>query len=121
MTTFMDLINEVKAKVAETDVVTVRKKLDEGTSCNLIDVREESERAEGYIPGSIHIGRGMLEPKIEKMIENRDSEIILYCGLGARSLLAAESLARMGYTNVSSMADGIGGWKKAGYPTESGK
>lgn len=118
MKTFSELVSEVKESIKETDAETVKKKMESGESFHLVDVREESEWAKGHIPKAIHIGRGMLEPKIEKVIEDREAEIVLYCGTGARSALAAQSLARMGYSNVLSMAGGINGWKEAGLPTE---
>lgn len=120
MKNFLEIIGELKGRIKENSVEDVRGRQESGESFHLIDVREESEWAGGYIPGAVHIGRGILEPKIEKRIPERDSEIVLYCGSGARSLLAAESLKRMGYCNAVSMAGGMGAWKEAGYPIEGG-
>ena len=84
----------------------------------LVDVREESEWAKGHIPGAIHLSRGVLEVKIEQAIPDPDAPVILYCGGGNRSALAAESLQKMGYTQVASMNDGFRGWVGAGYPVD---
>jgi rhodanese-related sulfurtransferase len=81
----------------------------------VIDVRERNEYEAGHIPGAIHISKSYIEVLIEERVPDRDSPITLYCAGGVRSLFAAESIRRLGYTNVESMADGIGGWKAHGY------
>ncbi|MCP4255402.1 MAG: sulfurtransferase, partial [Candidatus Scalindua sp.] len=85
----------------------------------LVDVREESEWNKGHITNAIYIGKGVIERDIEKKVGNTETEIILYCGGGFRSALAADNLQKMGYSKVSSMDGGYGGWVKAGYPTET--
>lgn len=112
---FLDLVNASKGKIKENTVADVKAKLDAGDEFYLIDVREDSEWAKGHIPGSIHMGRGVIERDIEKRISDTNAEIVLYCGGGFRSALAAESLQKMGYTNVTSMDGGYGGWVKAGH------
>ena len=81
----------------------------------LIDVRERHEYESGHVPGAIHISKGYIEVLLEEKVPDRSTPITLYCAGGVRSLLAAESVMRLGYTNVESMADGVGGWKAHGY------
>ena len=116
---FLTIVNDAKRKISETNVEEVKTKLDRGDKFNLVDVREESEWKKGHITNAIYIGKGVIERDIEKKIENTDAEIILYCGGGFRSALAADNLQRMGYGKVSSMDGGYSGWVKAGYPTET--
>jgi len=113
---FVNLVNDAKANVKETDIGTIRRRMDAQDNFMLIDVREESEYAAGHIPGAVHMGRGVIERDIEKHIEDTSTELILYCGGGYRSALAAESLQKMGYTNVISMDGGYRGWREAGHP-----
>ena len=117
---FLKLCEETKARVNETTVDEVKRRLDRGEGKNfvLVDVREESEWNAGHIPGATHLGRGVIERDIEQKIPDTGKEIILYCGGGFRSALAAESLQKMGYTNVISMDGGWRGWKEAGHPVE---
>ena len=116
---FLTIVNDAKRKISETNVEEVKTKLDRGDKFNLVDVREESEWKKGHITNAIYIGKGVIERDIEKKIENTEAEIILYCGGGFRSSLAADNLQRMGYGKVSSMDGGYSGWVKAGYPTET--
>ena len=116
---FLTIVNDAKRKISETNVEEVKTKLDRGDKFNLVDVREESEWKKGHITKAIYIGKGVIERDIEKKIENTEAEIILYCGGGFRSALAADNLQKMGYSNVSSMDGGYGGWVKAGYSTET--
>ena len=116
---FLTIVNDAKRKISETNVEEVKTKLDRGDKFNLVDVREESEWKKGHITKAIYIGKGVIERDIEKKIENTEAEIILYCGGGFRSALAADNLQRMGYGKVSSMDGGYSGWVKAGYPTET--
>lgn len=115
---FLRVVEEARARVTETDVAAVRARLDSGEPFHLIDVREDSEWEEGHLPGAAHIGRGVLERDIEKTIPDTGADIVLYCGGGYRSALAAESLQRMGYSNVQSMDGGFRAWKEAGLPIE---
>ena len=115
---FLKISQEAKAAVEETDVPSVAKRLRGGEKLKLIDVREESEFAAGHLPGARHIGKGVIERDIEKAIPDPASEIILYCGGGYRSALAAENLKRMGYTKVISMDGGYRSWTEAGLDIE---
>jgi rhodanese-related sulfurtransferase len=116
---FLTIVNDAKGRIKETNVEEVKIQLDRGDKFFLVDVREESEWNKGHITNAIYIGKGVIERDIEKKIDNIDAEIILYCGGGFRSALAADNLQKMGYSNVSSMNGGYSGWIKAGYPTEA--
>jgi rhodanese-related sulfurtransferase len=117
-TGFLNLVNNAKRRIKETDVPTVKARLDQGEKLNLIDVREESEWAKGHLPGATHLSKGIIERDIEKTFPNRDAELILYCGGGFRSALAADNLQKMGYQNVISMDGGWRGWNEAGGKVE---
>lgn len=112
---FLKLAENARKQVKETDVSTVKKRMDNNESFILIDVREDNEWDNGHIPNAIHMGRGIIERDIEKAIPNKDQELVLYCGGGYRSALSAVNLQAMGYTNVISMDGGITAWKNAGY------
>ena len=113
---FVRVVDEAKAKIRQCTVADVKRRLDAGEKFFLVDVREDSELAIDRLPTAIHIGRGVLERDVEEKIPALDADIVLYCGGGFRSALAAQSLATMGYTNVVSMDGGIRGWRDAGYP-----
>ena len=115
---FLRLVEQTKQEIREVHIADVRKKLDAGEHVHFIDVREDHEFAQDHAKGAIHLGRGILERDIESLIPDNSAEIVLYCGGGFRSALAADSLQRMGYTNVTSMAGGIRAWREAGYPLE---
>lgn len=117
---FLELVNEERRRIRETDVRTVKERLDRGERFHLIDVREESEWARGRLPGAVHLGKGVIERDIEELIPDTEAEIVLYCGGGYRSALAADNLRAMGYRNVLSMDGGFRGWTAAGYPVEGG-
>ena len=118
---FLKIVEDAKTRVRELTVDGVKAKLDRGDrSFKLVDVREESEWAAGHIPGATHLGKGVIERDVEQKIPDTSQEIILYCGGGFRSALAADNLRQMGYTNVVSMDGGWRGWKEAGLPTEQG-
>lgn len=95
-----------------------RRRVAAGETLVLVDIREEHERAEGHIPGAIYIGKGVLERDIESRLPDTDSPIVFQCRGGYRSILAAESVARMGYTNTWSLAEGYRGWQERGLPIE---
>jgi rhodanese-related sulfurtransferase len=116
---FLTIVNDAKKRISETNVEDVKIKLDRGDKFYLVDVREESEWNKGHITNAIYIGKGVIERDIEKKIDNTEADIILYCGGGFRSALAADNLQKMGYGKVSSMDGGYSGWVKAGYPTET--
>jgi rhodanese-related sulfurtransferase len=113
---FLKLVADAKSRVRETNVQEVKKRMDKGEKLNLVDVREDNEVAKGRIPGAIHLGKGIIERDIEKAIPDTSAEVILYCGGGFRSALAADALQQMGYTNVVSMDGGWRGWNEAGFP-----
>jgi rhodanese-related sulfurtransferase len=116
---FLTIVNDAKKRISETNVGEVKIKLDRGDKFYLVDVREESEWNKGHITNAIYIGKGVIERDIGKKIDNTEADIILYCGGGFRSALAADNLQKMGYSKVSSMDGGYSGWVKAGYPTET--
>jgi len=113
---FLHLVQDAKKQVKECTVDDVWKRQQGGEKFVLVDVREDAEWAKGHAEGALHLGRGVLERDIEKTIPNKDTEIILYCGGGFRSALAAESLGKMGYKHVTSMDGGFRGWLQAGMP-----
>jgi rhodanese-related sulfurtransferase len=114
---FLRLVNEAKERIRETDVHEVKKRLEARQTFFLVDTREESEWARGHLPGAIHLSKGVIERDIEHRIPDKAATIVLYCGGGFRSALAAENLQKMGYQNVISMDGGWRGWLEAGYPT----
>src|SRR5580700_1425472 len=113
---FLKIVNDAKKRVKETNVADVKRRRDSGEKFVLIDVREDSEWAAGHLPGAIHLGKGIIERDIEKTISDTSAPLVLYCGGGFRSALAAKNLQDMGYTNVISMDGGFSGWKNAGLP-----
>jgi rhodanese-related sulfurtransferase len=113
---FLRLVEEARGRIQETSVDEVQRKLDGGEKFLLIDVREESEYAIDHLPGAIHLGKGILERDIEVRVPSPNTPMILYCGGGFRSALAADNLQKMGYRNVISMAGGIRGWREKGLP-----
>ena len=117
---FLKLVQEVKPRIRELTVDQVKQKLDHGKQFHLIDVREESEWAKDHLPHAEYLGRGILERDVETKIPDTSAEVVLYCGGGFRSALAADNLQKMGYTNVWSMDGGIRGWREAGHPLTQG-
>lgn len=112
---FLNIVNDAKSRVKETTVDEVKRKLDRGEKFVLVDVREESEFAKDHLPGAIHLGKGVIERDIEKRVPDLNTPMILYCGGGFRSALAADNLQKMGYTNVVSMDGGIREWREKNY------
>jgi rhodanese-related sulfurtransferase len=117
---FLQIVQEAKKHIRETTVDEVKARLDRGEKLCLVDVREESEFARDHLPGALHLGKGVIERDVEARLPDTKAELILYCGGGFRSALAAENLQRMGYTNVLSMDGGIRDWRQKGYPLTSG-
>jgi molybdopterin/thiamine biosynthesis adenylyltransferase/rhodanese-related sulfurtransferase len=112
---FQSYLKEIKGQIRETDVRALKQVTDERNGTAVIDVREQTEYVQGYIPGAKWVPRGFLEQKIEDMVPDHDQTVILYCASGTRSALAARSLAELGYTDVQSLAGGFTAWKRAGY------
>ena len=116
---FLQIVNDAKSRVRENTPEDVRRKQGAGEPFHLIDVREDNEWEKGRAKGAIHLGKGIIERDIETAIPDHQSEIILYCGGGYRSALAADALQKMGYENVISMDGGWKRWVELGYPIES--
>lgn len=117
---FLRISEAARSDVRETTIDEVQARLDRGDVFRLIDVREESEWTAGHLPQAEHLGRGILERDIEERVPDTAAPIVLYCGGGYRSALAAKSLQEMGYTNVLSLAGGIRAWRDAGLKTAPG-
>jgi rhodanese-related sulfurtransferase len=115
---FIKLVEDAKRRVREVSVEEVRAAQDRGDALHLVDVREDNEWAIDRARGAIHIGKGVLERDVEGLIPDKQARIVLYCGGGFRSALAADNLQRMGYVNVLSMAGGIRAWREKQYPLE---
>ena len=117
---FLKIVDDAKTRVRAIHVDEVKSKLDHGEKFVLVDVREESEFAKDHLPGAIHLGKGVIERDIEARVPTLDTPLVLYCGGGFRSALAADNLQKMGYTNVISMDGGIRDWRERGYPLSKG-
>jgi rhodanese-related sulfurtransferase len=115
---FLQIVNDAKSRIKGVTVADVKAKLDRGDKFLLVDVREEGEWNKDHIPGAVHLGKGVIERDVEQRVPDTGTEIVLYCGGGFRSALAADNLQKMGYTNVASMDGGYRGWKDAGHPTQ---
>ena len=115
---FLALVNEVRQRVDEVDVHQVIRWMEQSRPFVLLDVREESEWNKGHLPSAQYMGRGILERDIETSFPELDTPLVLYCGGGFRSVLAADNLQQMGYRDVISMDGGYRGWVEAGYPVE---
>jgi rhodanese-related sulfurtransferase len=113
---FLKIVDDAKTRIRETTVDAVKSRLDRGDKFLLVDVREESEFAKDHLPGAIHLGKGIIERDIEARVPDLNAELVLYCGGGFRSALAADNLQKMGYTNVISMDGGIRDWREKNYP-----
>jgi len=116
---FLKIVNDSKSRVRENTPEDVRQKQQAGDNFYFVDVREDNEWQKGHAAGAIHLGKGIIERDVEQVIPDHAAEIVLYCGGGYRSALAADALQQMGYTNVISMDGGWKRWKELGYPTES--
>lgn len=116
---FLAIVQAAKQRVREFSVAQIRDRQLAGDSFVLVDVREQSEWQAGHIAGAMHLGKGVIERDVETVIPDLDADIVLYCGGGFRSALAADALQQMGYTRVSSMDGGWRGWREAELPTET--
>lgn len=113
---FLQIVQDAKKRVREVTVDDVKTKLDRGEKFQLVDVREESEYAKDHLPGAIHLGKGVIERDVETQVPDLNTPLVLYCGGGFRSALAADNLQKMGYTNVLSMDGGIRDWRNKNLP-----
>ena len=113
---FLKIVDDAKSRIKETDVDEVKERLDRGDKFLLVDVREESEFAKDCLPGAIHLGKGVIERDIEGRVPDLNTPMVLYCGGGFRSAMAADNLQKMGYTNVISMDGGVRGWREKNFP-----
>ena len=112
--TSRELVDEAKSQIKEVGSDEVK----DMAGAKLVDVREDADWEKGHLPGALHLSRGGLESRVEKLLPDKDAPLVLYCGGGGRSALAADTLQEMGYTNVCSMKSGFRGWTAAGLPTE---
>lgn len=117
---FLQLVNDAKKNIRECTVEDVVKWKQEGRSFYFVDCREDNEWAAGRAQGAIHLGKGVIERDIEATIPDKSAEIVIYCGGGFRSALAAEALKKMGYQNPISMDGGIRAWRAARLPEDKG-
>lgn len=115
---FLQIVDAVRVNIRECTVRDVQERQARGEQFLLFDVREESEFAAGHLPAAKSLGKGIIERDIEALVPDPDTELVLYCGGGFRSALAADNLQKMGYTNVISMDGGYRDWKEAGLPIE---
>ena len=113
---FLKLVRDAKSRIKEEDFRETKKRMDAGERIILVDTREDAEWARGHIPGAVHLSKGIIERDIEKTVPDKEAQIVLYCGGGFRSAIAAENLQKMGYSNVISMDGGWRGWTEAGFP-----
>lgn len=116
---FTEAVDKIRNLIKETDIPTLKKRLDAGEALTIVDVREDLEFAAKRIPGSIHIGKGVIERDIETKIPNKDQELLLVCGGGYRSALAAKAIQDMGYNAAVSVDGGVRAWSEAGYELET--
>lgn len=112
---FLELVNRARGRIREATIDDIKKRTDAGEKFHLIDVREDDEFSAGHLPNALHLSKGIIERDIEKIIPDTSAEIVLYCGGGFRSALAADNLTQMGYANVISMDGGYRAWHDAGY------
>jgi rhodanese-related sulfurtransferase len=112
---FLKIVDDAKSRIKETTVDEVKARLDRGEKFLLVDVREDSEWEKDHLPGSVHMGKGVIERDVEQKVPDLNTEMILYCGGGYRSALAADNLQKMGYTRAISMDGGIREWREKGY------
>lgn len=117
---FLKLVDQARTRVKECTVADVQRRLARGEGFHFVDVREDHEFAKDHAKGARHLGKGIIERDIETLIPDKQAPIVLYCGGGFRSVLAADALQQMGYTNVISMDGGIKAWREAGGPLEGG-
>jgi rhodanese-related sulfurtransferase len=115
---FLKLVNDAKARVRQTDIEGYKKMVKAGLPHVLVDTREESEWAAGHVAGAVHLSKGIIERDIETQAPDKDATLVLYCGGGFRSALAADNLRQMGYTNAISLDGGWKALKESGLPLD---
>jgi rhodanese-related sulfurtransferase len=115
---FLKMVNEAKPRVKEITVGDARERLQQNPKAILLDVREDSEWQNGHAHGAQHLGKGILERDLEKVVPDPATEIIMYCGGGYRSVLTADAAQKMGYRNVSSLIGGYKALLAANWPME---
>ncbi len=113
---FLKIVDDARSRIKETNVDEVKRRLDAGDKFVLVDVREEGEFAKDHLPGAIHLGKGVIERDVESRVPDLNAPLVLYCGGGFRSALAADNLQKMGYTQVLSMDGGVRTWREKGFP-----
>lgn len=116
---FLKLVDAARTRVKECSIAEAKARLDRREVAHFFDVREDHEYAKDHAKGARHLGKGIIERDIETVVPDKQASILLYCGGGYRSALAADALGQMGYTNVTSMDGGMRAWREAGYPMES--
>jgi rhodanese-related sulfurtransferase len=116
---FLAIVNDAKTRIEEIDLGGFKRMKEGGEAFVLIDVREESEWAAGHAAGAVHLGKGVIERDIEMRIPDRDAKLVLYCGGGFRSALAADNLRKMGYKNAISLDGGWRAYRESGLPVET--
>jgi rhodanese-related sulfurtransferase len=115
---FLKLVDDAKSRVKETDINGYKKMVANGEKPLLIDTREDNEWTAGHATGAVHLSKGIIERDIETQVPDKGTKMVLYCGGGFRSALAADALRKMGYTEVISLDGGWRAWKESGMPTE---
>jgi rhodanese-related sulfurtransferase len=113
---FLNLVRDAKKRVKEADAAEIKQRLDAGEKMIIVDTREDIEWARGHVAGAIHLGKGIIERDIENTLPDKEATIVLYCGGGFRSALAADNIQKMGYRNVISMDGGWRVWTESGFP-----
>jgi len=115
---FLKLVDDAKSRIQQIDIEGYKKMLGKGEKHLLVDIREDSEWAAGHAEGAVHIGKGVIERDIETQVPEKNTKMVLYCGGGFRSALAADALRKMGYTSVISLDGGWRAYQQAGLPVE---
>jgi rhodanese-related sulfurtransferase len=115
---FLALVENVKSRIRQIGIAEVKQMWQEGEPFLLVDVREDSEWAEGHAAGALHLSKGIIERDIEARVPGRDTRMVLYCGGGLRSVLAADNLRQMGYTDVLSLDGGWVVFRRSGLPLD---
>jgi rhodanese-related sulfurtransferase len=115
---FLAIVNDAKSRIQQIDIEGCRKMQAAGEPHLLVDVREDNEWTAGHAAGAVHLGKGIIERDIEAQVPDKSTRLVLYCGGGFRSALAADNLQKMGYTDAISLDGGWKAWQQAGLPVE---